>query len=191
MTTTVDEFDSALALAATGILRDFNQAGVILAADVHVASRLTTMLNETDEAVALACALVARAVRAGSICLDLTEVRNEVGDDGDELAWPVLDEWLAAIAASPLLAAPHPLRLDDARLYFDRYWREEEQVEQDLRRRAAQPAPQIANEAALVADGELRGRLPSRRLVETFTDLQRRSRPQTSFVVWRQRGRGG
>ena len=151
MTTTVDEFDSALALAATGILRDFNQAGVILAADVHVASRLTTMLNETDESVALACALVARAVRAGSICLDLTEVRNEVGDDGDELAWPVLDEWLAAIAASPLLAAPHPLRLDDARLYFDRYWREEEQVEQDLRRRAAQPAPQIANEAALVA----------------------------------------
>ena len=83
MTTTVDEFDSALALAATGILRDFNQAGVILAADVHVASRLTTMLNETDESVALACALVARAVRAGSICLDLTEVRNEVGDDGD------------------------------------------------------------------------------------------------------------
>jgi exodeoxyribonuclease V alpha subunit len=151
MTTTVDEFDSALALAATGILREFNQAGVILAADVHVASRLTTMLNETDESVALACALVARAVRAGSICLDLTEVRKEVGDDGDELAWPVLDEWLAAIAASPLLAAPHPLRLDDARLYFDRYWREEEQVEQDLRRRAAQPAPQIANEAALAA----------------------------------------
>jgi hypothetical protein len=49
MTTTVDEFDSALALAATGILREFNQAGVILAADVHVASRLTTMLNETDD----------------------------------------------------------------------------------------------------------------------------------------------
>ncbi|MFG1626067.1 exodeoxyribonuclease V subunit alpha [Kribbella sp. NPDC049227] len=151
MTATVDEFDSAFALAATGILRDFNQAGVILAADVHVASRLTTMLNETNESVALACALVARAVRAGSICLDLAAVRNEVGDDGDELAWPVLDEWLAALAASPLLAAPHPLRLEDARLYFDRYWREEEQVEQDLRRRAAQPAPQIANEAALVA----------------------------------------
>ena len=88
MTTAVDEFDSTLALAATGLLRDFNRAGVILAADVHVASRLTTLLAESNESVALACALVARAVRAGSICLDLTEVRDEVGDDGAELAWP-------------------------------------------------------------------------------------------------------
>ena len=181
MTTTVDEFDSALALAATGILRDFNQAGVILAADVHVASRLTTMLNETDESVALACALVARAVRAGSICLDLTEVRNEVGDDGDELAWPVLDEWLAAIAASPLLAAPHPLRLDDARLYFDRYWREEEQVEQDLRRRAAQPAPQIANEAALVAG--LDRLFPGRSYDEQRTAAQTAARQWTTVLT--------
>jgi hypothetical protein len=102
MTTPVDEFDSTLALAATGILRDFNRAGVILAADVHVASRLTMLLAESNESVALACALVARAVRAGSICLDLTEVRDEVGDDGAELTWPALDEWLAALAASSL-----------------------------------------------------------------------------------------
>jgi exodeoxyribonuclease V alpha subunit len=151
MTTTVDEFDSTLALGATGILRDFNRAGVILAADVHVASRLTTLLAEGNQSVALACALVARAVRAGSICLDLTEVRHEVGEDGAELAWPALDEWLAALTASPLLAAPHPLHLEDTRLYFDRYWREEEQVEQDLRRRAGRAASMNANEAALLA----------------------------------------
>ena len=88
MTTTVDEFDSALALTATGMLREFNQAGVLVAADVHVASRLTTMLGESDESVALACALVVRAVRAGSVCLDLTEVRDEVGEDGTGVARP-------------------------------------------------------------------------------------------------------
>lgn len=151
MTTSVDEFDSALALAATGRLREFNQAGVILAADVHVATRLTSMLGEENETVALACALVARAVRAGSICLDLTEVREEVGEEGDDLEWPSLDEWLAALMASPLLGAPFPLRLEDTRLYFDRYWREESQVEQDLRGRTARLAPVIANEAVLRA----------------------------------------
>ncbi|MGW1347566.1 exodeoxyribonuclease V subunit alpha [Kribbella sp. NPDC002412] len=151
MTTTVDEFDASLALTAAGRLRDFNQAGVLVAADVHVATRLTSMLGESDESVALACALVVRAVRAGSVCLDLTEVREEVGPDGADLDWPDPDEWLAAVAASPLLAAPQPLRLEGSRLYFDRYWREEEQVEQDLRRRSGQPAPVIADEDALQA----------------------------------------
>ncbi|MEU4605513.1 exodeoxyribonuclease V subunit alpha [Kribbella sp. NPDC023972] len=151
MTTTIDEFDSSLALTATGKLRDFNQAGVLVAADVHVATRLTTMLGESDESVALACALVVRAVRAGSVCLDLTEAREEAGEDAADLAWPDPDEWLAAVAASPLLAAPQPLRLEGSRLYFDRYWREEEQVEQDLRRRSGQAAPAIADEDTLQA----------------------------------------
>ncbi|TCC46151.1 exodeoxyribonuclease V subunit alpha [Kribbella pittospori] len=151
MTTTADEFDASLALTAAGRLRDFNQAGVLVAADVHVATRLTSMLGEGDESVALACALLVRAVRAGSVCLDLTEVREEVGPDGTDLDWPDPGEWLAAVAASPLLAAPQPLRLEGSRLYFDRYWREEEQVEQDLRRRSAQPAPVIADEDALQA----------------------------------------
>ncbi len=35
-----DPFDVRLALGATGSLRDFNQAGVLSAADVHVAARL-------------------------------------------------------------------------------------------------------------------------------------------------------
>ncbi|TDD28275.1 exodeoxyribonuclease V subunit alpha [Kribbella turkmenica] len=151
MTSTIDEFDSALALGATGILRDFNQAGLLVAADVHVASRLASMLAEDDEKVALACALVVRAVRAGSVCLDLATAREEVGDDGVDLDWPDPDEWLAAVASSPLLAAPQPLRLEGSRLYFDRYWREEEQVEQDLRRRSAQAAPTIADEDTLRA----------------------------------------
>ena len=151
MTTTVDEFDRGLALAATGLLREANLAGVLLASDVHVALRLADLLGETDESVMLAAALAVRAVRSGSVCVDLAEVRDEVGEDGAELAWPELDGWLAALAASPLLGAPHPLRLEETRLYLDRYWREEEQVEQDLRRRAGRAAPPVADEAALRA----------------------------------------
>lgn len=151
MTTTVDAVDPALALAATGTLRDFNHAGVLAAADVHVASRLTTMLGEPDQTVALACALTVRAVRAGSVCLDLADVRDEVGPDGANLTWPDPDQWLAALKASPLLAAPHPLRLEGSRLYLDRYWREEEQVAHDLLQRASRPHPVIADEDALQA----------------------------------------
>ena len=151
MTTTVDEFDRGLVLAATGLLRDFNEAGVLLASDVHVAMRLADLLGEAGEPVMLAAALAVRAVRSGSVCVDLAEVRDEVGEDGAELAWPELDGWLALLAASPLLGAPHPLRLEETRLYLDRYWREEQQVEQDLRRRAGRPAPPVADEAALLA----------------------------------------
>ncbi|WP_328324572.1 exodeoxyribonuclease V subunit alpha [Kribbella sp. NBC_00382] len=181
MTSTVDEFDATLALGATGILRDFNQAGVILAADVHVASRLTKLLAEGNETVALACALMARAVRAGSICLDLNEVRDEVGEEGAELTWPAPDEWLAALRASPLLAAPHPLHLEDTRLYFDRYWREEEQVEQDLRRRAGWPSPMIANEAALVAG--LDRLFPGTAYVEQRTAAETAARQWTTVLT--------
>jgi exodeoxyribonuclease V alpha subunit len=181
MTATVDEFDSTLALAATGILRDFNRAGVILAADVHVASRLTKLLAESNESVALACALVARAVRAGSVCLDLTEVRDEVGDDGAELTWPDLDGWLVALAASPLLAAPHPLHLEGTRLYFDRYWREEEQVELDLRRRAGRAAPDIADEAALLAG--LDRLFPGTPYIEQRTAAETAARQPTTVLT--------
>ncbi len=164
MTTTVDAFDRSLALGASGLLRDFNRAGVLAAADVHVAARLADLLGETDESVVLAAALAVRAVRSGSVCVELAVVRDEASGDGGgggggegpeegapALVWPDLEDWLTALARSPLLAAPHPLRLEDTRLYLDRYWREEEQVEQDLRRRAARSAPPVADERALRA----------------------------------------
>jgi exodeoxyribonuclease V alpha subunit len=181
MTTTVDEFDSTLALGATGILRDFNRAGVIVAADVHVATRLTTLLAEGNQSVALACALTARAVRAGSICLDLTEVRDEVGEDGAELAWPAPEEWLAALRASPLLGAPQVLHLEDTRLYFDRYWREEGQVEEDLRRRAARPSPAIADEGALLAG--LDRLFPGTAYIEQRTAAETAARQWTTVLT--------
>ncbi|MDT5367927.1 MAG: exodeoxyribonuclease alpha subunit [Mycobacterium sp.] len=116
---------------ATGLLGEFNTAGVLDAADVHVAARLSELAGETDETVALAVALVVRAVRGGSVCVDLGTVTAEVGVP--DLGWPEPSAWLGAVQASVLADSPAVLRVYDDRLvYLDRYWREEEQVCADL-----------------------------------------------------------
>ena len=51
--------------ARTGLLGAFNQAGVLDAADVHVAPGSARLGGERDETVLLAAALAVRAVRAG------------------------------------------------------------------------------------------------------------------------------
>jgi exodeoxyribonuclease V alpha subunit len=118
------------AMAATGLLRTFGDAGVFEAADVHVAQRLTALAGETDERVALAVSAVVRALRGGSVCVDLRAVAAQVGMA--ELPWPDADDWMAAVRASPLLGSPPVLRLLGDLLYLDRYWLEEEQVCADL-----------------------------------------------------------
>jgi exodeoxyribonuclease V alpha subunit len=118
------------AIAAEGLLRAFGDAGVFEAADVHVAQRLTALAGEPDERVALAIALVVRALRGGSVCVDLRGVDAQVGIA--DLPWPTADDWLAAVRASPLLGSPPALRLFGDLLYLDRYWLEEEQVCADL-----------------------------------------------------------
>ena len=120
-------------IAAEGLLRTFSHAGVFEAADIHVAQRLTALVGEADERVALAIALVVRALRGGSVCVDLREARAQVGitHPGD-LPWPDANDWLAAVRASPLLGSPSVLRMLGELLYLDRYWLEEEQVCADL-----------------------------------------------------------
>lgn len=118
------------ALGAAGTLREFGDAGVLEAADVHVAQRLTTLAGEVDERVALAVAFVVRAVRSGSVCVDLRAVQAQVGIP--ERPWPGPDEWMGAVRASRLLGSPPVLRLFGDLLYLDRYWLEEEQVCADL-----------------------------------------------------------
>ena len=137
---TVDEVDVAnwrRAQQATGRLRAFNDAGVLESADVLVAQRLTTLAGESDEAVALAVAFVSRAVRAGSVCVDITCLQDQI--DMPELDWPAPQAWLEAVSTSPLLGAPPVLHLDEGLLYFDRYWLEECEVARDVRALAAAP----------------------------------------------------
>ena len=126
-----DPADRRLALGASGLLRTFNEAGVLEAADVHVANRVAALSSAAgqppDQTVTLAMALTVRAIRNGSVCLDLAAVEGDSGSP--ELPWPRFGEWVAALRASPLLAVPPVLRLyGDRLLYLDRYWLEEEQV---------------------------------------------------------------
>ncbi|MCW2866703.1 MAG: exodeoxyribonuclease alpha subunit [Marmoricola sp.] len=144
-----DPRDSRLALGATGLLHTFNVGEVLVAADVHVATRLGDLLDESDEQVLLAAALAVRAVRAGSVCVDLASVSELPLEHDDPLPWPDPATWVPAVAASPLVAQ-ELLRLVGSRLYLDRYWREEGQVCDDLVARLRRPAPEV-DEAVLEA----------------------------------------
>jgi len=117
-------------VAAEGLLKTFTDTEVIDAPDVHVAQRLCTLAQARDEVVELAIALVVRALRTGSVCLDLRTVAAQVPVDG--LPWPAVDDWLAAVHAHPLTNDPPVLRVDGDLLYLDRYWLEEQQVCDDI-----------------------------------------------------------
>ena len=134
-----DLHDVRLATRARGLLAEFNAAGVLTAADVHVATTVGRLCGESNDDVLLAAALAVRAVREGSVCLDLAEAHRSAGDvddpaDLEALPWPEPSAWLAACVESPLIAVgvdgpeDRPLRLVDGLLYLDRYWREEQLV---------------------------------------------------------------
>ncbi|MDV6292641.1 exodeoxyribonuclease V subunit alpha [Rhodococcus aetherivorans] len=138
--------NAQVAQRGKGALRVFNEAGVLAAADVHVALRLAQLSGETAEDVHLATALAVRAVRAGSVCLDLTRLREVTVDEAAEvdlaaLPWPDDDAVVAGLRRSPLVVGGdrgplRPLRLVDTAdgplLYLERYFRQEETVRQIL-----------------------------------------------------------
>jgi exodeoxyribonuclease V alpha subunit len=161
--TDVDPFDVRLATNAPGLLRDFNDAGVLTAADVHVALRLADLGGDDDESVALAAALAVRGPRLGHVYVDLATIRETAIVDADEaidlrtLAWPPVAAWTEALAASGLVVLgdddagpPRPLRLIGTSLYLDRYWREERQVAADLQA-LSDAAPEDVSDDVLAA----------------------------------------
>lgn len=153
-----DRGDVRLARSAGGLLAEFNRAGVLDAADVHVATRVGRLAGERSQPALLALALAVRALRHGSVCLDLAAVDHTVLGESDELVdvsalpWPDPAGWLALCRAGPLVAdgahAPggRPLRLVDGLLYLERHWQEEELVRRSLvaRANAAPPAVDLA-----------------------------------------------
>ncbi len=167
-----DPFEARRALGARGLLREFNDAGVLAPADVHVARRLGELAGETDDAVLLGAALAVRGPRLGHVLVDIATIRETAAVDAEEpvdlstLPWPTAGAWLERLAASDLVAVgeedrdgqlsppatgARPLRLVGSELYLDRYWREERQVAADLIA-LAQRAPADVSEPAL-ADG--------------------------------------
>ncbi|WP_433561143.1 exodeoxyribonuclease V subunit alpha [Nocardia sp. CA-151230] len=148
-----------LAQRGTGPLQVFNAAGVLSAADVHVALRLARLGGERSPAVVFATALAVRAVRSGSVCLEVRRM-HEIGVDAEgaeesaidpaTLPWPDVESVIAALRVSPLVTGSpsgplRPLRLIDPPgandsgplLYLDRYYRQEETIRRVLTERAA------------------------------------------------------
>ena len=108
--TELDLFDVRRARHAPGLLRAFNDIGVLTAADVHVAVRIAALAEETDETVALAAALAVRAPRLGHVFVDLATIRETAAVESDEpvdlttLPWPEVEGWTLKLEASPLVA---------------------------------------------------------------------------------------
>jgi exodeoxyribonuclease V alpha subunit len=139
-------------------LQEFQEAGVLGWADVHTADRVCQLAQESDERVLLAVALTVRALRHGSVCLELNHFRDVAVDDEDvdeelaaSLPWPDVEELVAALQASPLVASPlvvgssdetlRPLTLADSDggwlLYLDRYFKQEQLVRRTFEKREA------------------------------------------------------
>ncbi len=153
----------------SALLARFHQAGVLGLADVHTAETLARVVGERDERVLLATALTVRALRNGSVCLDLTTASDvALADDDsltgpadapalDELPWPTPDAWVEACRGSLLVADPkaapsaRPLRLSGTLLYLERYWQQEESVRAQLEGRY-QASPPVVDGGAVTRD---------------------------------------
>jgi exodeoxyribonuclease V alpha subunit len=159
-----DPFEVRFVRQASGLLREFNEAGVVAAADVHVARQLGHLAGEGDDAVLLAVALAVRGPRLGHVHVDLAQIRDTAAVDAEEpvdlaaLAWPEPTGWVQRVRASPLVADGdaagedgRPLRLVGSWLYLDRYWAEEVQVARALRRMGAETVDGIGS--GLLQDG--------------------------------------
>ncbi len=151
----LDPFEARIAAGASGLLQAFNRAGVLSAADVHVARRLGRLGSERDETVLLAVALAVRGPRLGHVHVDLQSIRDTAAVESENpidletLPWPDVEPWLAAVAASPLVAdagaadRTRPLRLEGVWLYLDRYWAEEVAVADALRTMGGAPPTDV------------------------------------------------
>ncbi|WP_369797976.1 exodeoxyribonuclease V subunit alpha [Cellulomonas sp. B6] len=151
------------------LLATFAAAGVLTSADARVAERLGALTGEDDATVLLAAALAVRAVRAGSVCVDLADAPSLVAEGSPDapdvpppdvpLPWPAHDAWTSAVRRSPLVAdgpggpADRPVRWVDGRVYLDRYWRDEQVVrrEVDARLDGVLPVDDAALRAAVHA----------------------------------------
>ena len=148
--------DPALAINTSGLTGEFHVLGVLEWADLHPAKQISWLYHETDERVQLALALTVRALRSGSVCLQLDRVRAAVTGRDDELVdvpdelWPDPENWLAALRSSPMVAqgpdgdATLPLRLVGRQLYLARYWQHEELVRVSLQQRTLASLPPVA-----------------------------------------------
>ena len=151
----LDPGDARLALRATGLLREFNVAGVLDAADVHVATTPRRARRRDRRGRAAG----GRPRRPGAAARPrLRRPRRRAGD-GDDRARRAGRPPRPALArrrrvdgsprgeparrcdgAGGAARRARPLRLEGTRLYLDRYWRQECSIADGLAARSAAPA---------------------------------------------------
>jgi exodeoxyribonuclease V alpha subunit len=182
-----DPLDVRRARHSLGLMREFNDRGVLTAAEVHVASRLAALAGEGEESVTLAAALAVRAPRLGHVHVDLASIRDTAAVEAEDpvdlsaLPWPNTEAWIERVAGSELVAvgddddAGCPFRLVHTWLYLDRYWREERQLAADLGAMSEQQPAAV--DVHLLADGLARlfaGQTDSRQCLAAASAVLRR-----------------
>ena len=152
-----DPFGAEVALRAAEPLAAFNRAGVLAAADIHVARTLCSLAGiAVEDPVAVRCSWRPRSpcARPGSGTCSLTCRRSRRRSPSRTRScrsprspWPDVCRLDRVVSAATELVAvgedetaePRPLRLLGSRLYLDRYWREERALARALAALAATP----------------------------------------------------
>ena len=99
----------------TGLLAQFNEAGCSSAADVHVARRLGAMARGGPTSRCCSpLALAVRAVRHGSVCVDLATVADVARGRRRSCPGPTPDGWLARGRGAARWSRPAVLRVEHA-----------------------------------------------------------------------------
>lgn len=152
----VDEHDRRLARSATGLLGELNAQHLLTAADLHVARTLGRAAGGIEEgsadAALLAAALATRAVRSGSVAVDLAQFHAALRslEPAPGLPWADAKEWTEQLLDSSLVRHG-ALVVEHGLVYLQRYHHQEVQVVSDLVTRAAQPPPVL--DAQLLEEG--------------------------------------
>lgn len=150
--------------SASGLLAAFNDGGALSPLEVHAATVIARLWDESDQTVMLAAALAVRGTRFGHVCIRLAKQREGMVIEGqppevvEALPWPDPEEWMAAVSGSAMVgdgAGDEPLVLDGDRLYLERYFRYEERLVDLIDARTAAPRADLAPESRTVLDGLL------------------------------------
>jgi exodeoxyribonuclease V alpha subunit len=162
--------DPRVVISATGVLARFNVAGVLQVPDVQLAQVICRLCAITEPEVQLAAALAVRQLRQGSVCVDLSTIRDRVMaeladaeghgdatsavdrmDEVQALPWPEPAAWVAAVAESQSVGRAEPGHDDPRRpywlagslFYLNRWWTHEREIGHALTLRQSAEPPRI------------------------------------------------
>lgn len=166
-------------------LRPLCDAGVLGAADVHLAAWIARAMGAAHPHVVFAVAMTSWAARHGHSCVDLDllpsvverELRSRSGDgqrvDVPALSWPAVDEVIATLSGAPVVrvvdafdADPPlddlPLVLFGRRVYLQRHWVDECGIAASLRSRVGSAVGGLGADATALLDALLPATLGGR-----------------------------